>query len=138
VAWLVFGLLIVGSAWWNLHTTFVRHPNASLHGNRDFIVRLAADLDDVRSIATFTDPEDFTHQAYLALLPGVEGLNLAPSEDLFEDQFETVRSLGPGTLVIYPLGEETYYGLCDRLERTTGGVVLTRGGLAGFEWCYVE
>jgi hypothetical protein len=47
-------------------------------------------------------------------------------------------SLGPKTLVIYPLGEEAFHGLCDQVESETGGVVLTRSGLVGFEWCYVE
>ena len=135
---LLFALIIALSGWWNLHTTFVRHPRTSRFTDRDFIVRLAADLGDVKTVANFGEPEDFGHQAYRALVPEIEGVNFKQSEIQAEGYLEEVISLGPKTLVVYPLGEEAFHGLCDQVESETGGVILTRRGLVGFEWCFVE
>jgi 4-amino-4-deoxy-L-arabinose transferase-like glycosyltransferase len=138
IAALLFTVLISLSWWWNLHTTFVRHGRPYWIENRDLIVRLAADLGSVRTIANFGDPEDFGHQAYRAMVPGVRGENLAGPGGRPEEKVEIVRSFGPRTLAIYPLGEEVFYGLCDEFPGATGGTILTDGGLDGFEWCYVE
>jgi hypothetical protein len=138
VATLLFALTVALSGWWNLHTTFVRHPRTSRFEDRDFIVRLAADLGNVKTVANFGEPQDFGHQVYRALTPDVNGVNLSRSKFEPEDFHETVVSLGPKTLVIYPLGEEAFHGLCDQVESETAGVVLTRSGLVGIEWCFVE
>jgi len=137
----VFGAVVVLSTWWNLHTTFVRYPGTSNIKNRDFIVRLAADLDDVRMIANFTDPENFDHQAYLSLLPEVRGENMGRSMTRVEDYVNVVNALGPRTLVIVPLVDNRFYGLCDRVGGDPAGVITTSHGLIGFigfEWCFVE
>lgn len=130
--------LIVLSTWWNLHTTFVRYPSHSRFGNRDFIVRLAARLGDVRTIINFAEAEDFDHQAYRALVPDARARNLEARSRRAPDLANVVRSYGPGTLVIVPFGDNRFYGLCDRIGSSSAGIASSRHGLVGFEWCYVE
>jgi hypothetical protein len=137
-ATILVAALIAPSAWWNLRTTFDRYPASTSSENRDFIIRLAADLGDVKKVANFTDPQKFDHQAYRALVPEIRGTNLAATAGRVEAYVDVVNAFGPQTLVIYPLGQDQFYGLCDRFAGASGGTVLTRHGLAGFEWCFVE
>jgi len=134
----VLGAVVVLSTWWNLHTTFVRYPGTSNMKNRDFIVRLAADLGNVTTIANFTDPEKFDHQAYLALIPEVSGKNMGRSMTRVDDYVNVVNALGSRTLVILPLGDNRLYGLCDRVGGNPARVMTKSHGLFGFEWCFVE
>ncbi len=92
---LIFGALLLGSTWWNLQTTFVRYPPKSRISNRDRIVRIASDLGDVRTIANFSDPEDFDHQAYRALIPDIEGMNLRHGKESISHPIATVETLPP-------------------------------------------
>ena len=134
----VLGAVVVLSTWWNLHTTFVRYPGTSNMKNRDFIVRLAADLGNVTTIANFTDPEKFDHQAYLALIPEFSGKNMGRSMTRVDDYVNVVNALGPRILVIVPLVDSRFYGLCEGVGGDPAGVIITRRGSIGFEWCFVE
>jgi len=92
-------------------------------------------------IANFTDPENFDHQAYLSLLPEVRGENMGRSMTRVEDYVNVVNALGPRTLVIVPLVDNRFYGLCDRVGGDPAGVITTSHGLIGFigfEWCFIE
>lgn len=126
------------STWWNLNTTFVRYPPMSNIQTRDFIVRLAAELDTVRVIANFGDREYFDHEAYRALVPGVIGKNMSRANKRVTDYVTTIRALGPRTLVVVPLGSSHFYGLCNLVGASGSGIVLTDHAFAGFEWCFVE
>jgi hypothetical protein len=130
--------VVAGSTWWNLHTTFVRYPKMAGISDRDYIVRLAADLGNVKTIAAFSKPQDFGHEAYLALLPNTVGRNIPPREDVIKNPDAVVKALRPEVLVIVPLGSNEYYGLCDRVGGDPAGVVISRYGTIGFEWCFVE
>jgi hypothetical protein len=126
------------SAWWNLRTTFVRFPIDRRFDNRDFIVRLAADLDRVQTIANFGAPEYFEHQAYQALVPEARGMNLNSTPPPGEDLAAVVKALGPRTLVVYPPDERTFRDLCNHVGGDLGGTVDTSSGETLFEWCWVE
>jgi len=133
-----FAVVMVLSTWWNLRTTFVGYPNHNGGRYRDHIVRLAADLGNVKTIANFTEPEKFDHQAYRALIPWVRGTNMTRTRARVEDYAKMVNALGPGTLVIVPLGDNDFYGLCDQVGGNPAGVVISSHGIVGFEWCFVE
>jgi len=133
-----FCAIFVGSAWWNLHTTFVRYPKRSGFSNRDYIVRLASDLGNVKRILNFSYPEKFDHQAYRSLLPKSPGRNYAAGENPLQDPVAAVESLRPNVLVIVPLGDDEFYGFCDRIGGNPAGMVITGEGAAAFEWCLVE
>ena len=137
-ATVIFGALFLGSTWWNLQTTFVRYPPKSRIGNRDHIIRVASDLDDVTTIANFSGPEDFDHQAYRALIPDVEGKNLRPGKQSMSNSIEMVEALRPDVLVIVSLWDEELYGLCDQVDGDPVGTFLTGEGRSGFDWCFVE
>jgi len=137
-ATLVFGGVLVGSTWWNLHTTFVRYPKMSAFSDRDFIVRLASDLGNVKTILNFSYPEKFDHQAYRSLLPYSPGRNYHPRGNIADDAVAKVEALRPNVLVIVPLGVNELYGLCDRVGGDPAGRVVTGEGAAGFEWCFVK
>ena len=137
-ATLIFGALFLGSTWWNLQTTFVRYPPRSRIGNRDHIIRVASDLGDVTTIANFSGPEDFDHQAYRALIPDVEGKNHRPGKQSMSNSIAMVEALRPGVLVIVSLWDEELYGLCDQVGGDPVGTVLTGEGRSGFDWCFVE
>jgi 4-amino-4-deoxy-L-arabinose transferase-like glycosyltransferase len=134
----VFGAVVGFSTWWNLHTTFVRYPRMKPVTHRDFIVRLAVDLGNVAMIANFADPENFDHPAYPSLLPEVRGENMGRSMTRVEDYVNVVNALGPRTLVIAPLVDKRFYGLCDRVGGDPAGIVVTGEGSAAFEWCFVK
>ena len=137
-ATLIFGALFLGSTWWNLQTTFVRYPPKSRIGNRDHIIRVASDLGNVTTIANFSGPEDFDHQAYRALIQDVEGKNLRPGKQGMINSIAMVEALRPGVLVIVSLWDEELYGLCDQVGGDQVGTVLTGEGRSGFDWCFVE
>ena len=137
-ATLAFGAILVGSTWWNLQATFVRHPKKSRIGYRDHIVRLAANLGNVMTIANFSGPELFNHQAYRALIPDVDGKNLPPGEEPLSNPIALVEANRPGVLVIVSLWDEELYGLCDQVGGDPAGTVVTGEGTSGFEWCFVE
>jgi 4-amino-4-deoxy-L-arabinose transferase-like glycosyltransferase len=137
-ATLIFSAIFVGSTWWNLQTTFVRYPPKSRIGNRDYIVRVASDLGKVKTIANFSGPENFDHQAYRAVIPDVEGKNLRSGEESISDPIAMVEALRPGVLVIVSLWGEELYGLCDQVGGDPAGIVVTGQGASGFEWCFVE
>jgi len=137
-ATLILGAIFVGSTWWNLQTTFVRYPPKSRIGNRDRIIRVASDLGNVTTIANFSDPEEFDHQAYRALIPDVEGKNLRRGEETINHPIAIVEAYRPGALVIVPLWDEELYGLCDEIGENLTGIVITGQGSRGFEWCFVE
>ncbi len=132
------GLIIVSSAWWNVRTTFVRFPSQRRFDNRELIVRLAADLGHVRTIANFCEPENFPHQAYKALVPEARGMNLDHAKGQGEDYAEIVAALGPRTLVIYPLGDATFRNLCGPVGGNPSGAFDPSHAVAGFRWCFVE
>ena len=134
----IVAVVVVLSAWWSLRTTFVRYPASSRIGNRDFIVRLAADLGDVNVIANFVGTEDFKHQAYRALVPRVRGKNLESSKPRVKDYMSIVEAFGPRTLVITPLGDTRFYGLCNRMGGTRSGTITSPHAIVGFEWCFIE
>ncbi len=136
-ATLAVGVVLVFSAWWNLHTTFIRYPKMSSFRDRDYIVRLAADLGNVKTIVNFSSPEEFGHESYLALLPKIRGKNLIPGGNPVESPVAAVKALRPDVLVIVPLGVNEFYGLCDELGGDPAGMVITGEGAAGFEWCFV-
>ena len=92
----------------------------------------------MKTIANFTEPEKFNHQAYRALIPWVQGKNMTRTRTRVEDYAKTVDALGPGTLVVVPLGDNDFYGLCDRVGGNPAGVVISSHGIVGFEWCFVE
>ena len=135
---LIIGAILVGSTWWNLETTFVRHPKKSRVGYRDHIVRLASDLGNVKTIANFSGPETFDHQAYRALIPDIAGRNLSPREGSLDNPIAVVNALRPGVLVIVSLWDEELYGFCDQVGGDPAGIVITGEGTSGFEWCFVE
>jgi hypothetical protein len=137
-ATLIFSAVFVGSTWWNLQTTFVRYPPESRIGNRDRIIRIASDLGDVRTIASFSGPEDFDHQAYRALVPDIEGENLLPRDESISDPNTIVEALRPGVLAIVSLWDEELFGLCDEVNGEPAGIVIAGQGARGFEWCFVE
>jgi len=137
-ATLVFGGVLVGSTWWNLHTTFVRYPKMSAFSDRDYIVRLASDLGNVKTILNFSYPEKFDHQAYRSLLPYSPGRNYHPRGNIADDAVAKVEALRPNVLVIVPLGVNELYGVCDRVGGDPAGMVVTGEGAAGFEWCFVQ
>ena len=133
-----FCAVLVCSAWWNLHTTFVRYPRTSPFCNRDYIFRIASELGEVKTIVNFSYPEDFEHEAYRSLFPNIRGENFPPAEDPVEDPVAVVKALRPGVLVIVPLGTDEFYGLCDRVGGDPAGRVITGQGATGFEWCFVR
>ena len=137
-ATMTVGAIVVGSTWWNLHATFVHYPKTSRIGNRDFIIRLASDLANVKTIANFSDPETFDHQAYRAVIPDINGKNLSAGEDSTSDPIAVVEASRPGVLVIVSLWDKELYGLCDRVGGDPAGMVITGEGTRGFEWCFVE
>jgi 4-amino-4-deoxy-L-arabinose transferase-like glycosyltransferase len=137
-ATLILGAIFVGSTWWNLETTFVRYPPKSRIGNRDRIIRVASDLGNVTTIVNFSDPEEFDHQAYRALIPAVEGKNLRRGEESISNATATVEAYRPRALVVVPLWDEELYGLCDEIGARPRGIVITGQGSRGFEWCFVE
>jgi len=132
------GVILVGSTWWNLHSTFVRYPKKSHVGNRDHIVRLAADLANVKTIANFSRSESFDHQAYRALVPDIEKKNLSPGEEPLTNPIGVVEANRPGVLVIVSLWNEELYDLCDQIGGDPAGVVDLGQGRSGFQWCFVE
>jgi len=132
------GVILVCSSWWNLHTTFIRYPKMSGVSNRDYIVRLATDLGNVRTIVNFSDRENFGHEAYQALLPHVRGMNAPSGDHLVDNPVALIKALRPGVLVIVPLGVNEFYGLCDLVGGNPAGMVVTGEGTTGFEWCFVE
>jgi len=130
--------VVVLSTWWNLHTTFVRYPASSSSDNRDFIIRLATDLGNVRAIVNFNDPERFEHRAYLSLLPGVRKRNITRGQEAVTNHVAVIKAFRPQVLVIVPLADNEFYGFCDRIGGDPGGIVITGQGATGFEWCFVE
>jgi hypothetical protein len=132
------GVIVVCSTWWNLNTTFVRYPSMSGVSNLDEIVRLATDLGNVRTIVNFADREDFGHEAYQALLPHIRGINVPSGDHVVDNPVALIKALGPGVLVIVPLGANKFYGLCDLVGGDPAGMVVMGDGATGFEWCLVE
>ena len=130
--------VVVLSTWWNLHTTFVRYPASSQVNNREFIVRLATDLGNVKTIVNFSDPEEFEHEAYLALLPDVRRKNITRGKEAITNRVAVINAFRPQVLVIVPLADNEFYGFCDRIGGDPGGIVITGQGATGFEWCFVE
>jgi 4-amino-4-deoxy-L-arabinose transferase-like glycosyltransferase len=133
-----FGAVFVCSTWWNLHTTFVRYPKVSGFSDRDYIIRLATGLGNVRTIVNFSKPEDFDHEAYQALLPKTGGRNFPPGEITIENPVAVVKALRPFVLVIVPLASNEFYGLCDQVGGDPAGWIMTGEGATGFEWCFVK
>jgi len=138
VATLTIGAVLAGSTWWNLQATFVRFPKTSRIGSRDHIIRLASDLGRVKTIANFSIPENFEHEAYHALIPDIDGKNLPPGEEPFSNPIAAIEELRPGVLIIVSLWDEELYGFCDQVGGDPAGLIVMGEGRLGFEWCFVE
>jgi len=130
--------VLVCSTWWNLHTTFVRYPRTSPVSHRDHIFRVASELGRVKTIVNFSYPEYFEHEAYRSLYPRIRGKNFSPGKALAEGPAAVIKAFRPDVLVIVPLGDNEYYGLCDQVGGDPAGRVVTGQGATGFEWCFVE
>jgi hypothetical protein len=130
--------LIAGSAWWNLHITFVRYPREHYYRARDYIIRLSQEFRWIRSIANLDAPEDFDYEAYRALIPHIKRINIDPWVIPFDTPEDFIKSLGTRTLIIMPLRNAALAELCRAMGAERTGVVIAHNKKDGFRWCYFE
>jgi 4-amino-4-deoxy-L-arabinose transferase-like glycosyltransferase len=131
-------LVIAGSVWWNLHTTFVRYPKEYWYHQRDFIVRLVLDLEHVREIANFDVKENFDHEAYRALIPQVERRSHYPWQNPSAHHLRLIDKFFSRTLIIVPLTDKNFSDLHERIGCSQTGTVIAPNGWSGFQWCMTK
>jgi hypothetical protein len=136
-ATVVVAVVIAGSAWWNLHMTFVRYPKEHFYNARDYITRLALDLKWVRTIANFGAPELFDHQSYTALIPHIERRNI-DTWNSPQSPVDIMNSLPSRSLIIMSRHDSGLLDLCVQNGGEISGIVMAHKEPNGFQWCYIE
>jgi 4-amino-4-deoxy-L-arabinose transferase-like glycosyltransferase len=134
----VVALVIAGSTWWNLNATFIRYPQEYWYHQRDFIVRLALDLEHVREIANFDEKEQFDHEAYRALIPQIDRRSHYPWQNPSAHHLKLIDKFPSRTLLIVPLTDKKFPELHERIGCQQAGTVIAPNGWRGFQWCLIK